>query len=727
MLNHSAAYAEAIVASVRRQFVRALFDLYDPDMVMGTVTASSSDAQLSRTATAADRGPDSSQRAYASLEWNRWVLDGTVKVPPDDPADQEGQIGWVGGVLSGADGAFSSPPWLEIAFTGVDTLQAVTIMFSDLALNGVATEFVLDVYSGANLMHTETITDNTEALVVVDGFTVSSPTRIRLTINAWSEGYRRPRVPRLMPGLYEVWTGQTIESLDVYSEVTFSGLSLPYSTCGITVDNSDHRFDPYSPNTIFESIEERQAIGIEMGLELADGTVEWLPGGTYYQQTGGWETSGGLTITFKLLDVCGMLSRRKFEVPGTLPTTLEGWIAAIMASLGTAFASRYIVDSDVASEALTVADADAVSGKTCGEVLRFACMATNTWPRQDVATGYLRVGKLSQTNGNRITEGNMSNWPAMAANDDVSDITITLSDGTALTFAGNNTQSENSLAVANPFIHDLAGAQKALISCLFQFGGRTFSVHHRGNPSSECGDIQSIDTRFGTTLTGRLAKQQLKFDRNVMLNVPSQLVQSPNDTLYTNREVLTGSGTWTAPATTTYHVIIIGGGTGGTGGGGGVMKKSGDLSIFDPSDTTGSTGGTGGKVNTVTVSGTSGHVYSYSCGSGGAGGAGGERDEDGHTGTDGGDSTFGTYSSAAGTRYASGVMSISSGDVYAQAGPDYGNTITGTYGSGGVGGKPGRNGLRSYNEDGDPEILRPRAGEAGGAGQAGCIIIEWSE
>lgn len=731
MLNRTAEYDKAIIASSRRQYVRALFDLHDPDMVIDTTIASSNDVQLSELTQVTERGPDESNKVYATLEWNRWLLDGLQEIPPDDPTTQSGQIGWVGGVLSGLDGVFAAPPYVDIAFTGVDVLQAVTFLFSEHIENGYPTGLTVEIYSGTTLLHSRTITGNTDALLVIDSFTVSQPTNLRLKINAWSEAYRRPRVPRVMLGLYEKWSTKQIKSVDIYSEVTFSGLALPYSTCGLTVENKDHRFEPYAPNTVFASIEERQAVVIELGLELYNGAVEWLPGGTYYQQSGGWKTDE-LTITFNLLDIIGALSKRKFVIPNSLPTTLEGWISAIMASLGTAFTEQYLVDADVSSTALTVTNMDVISGKTCGELLRFACMATNTWPRQDISTGKLRVGKLTRTDGHRITADNMKSYPTMSANEDISDITFNLDSGT-VTFAGNNTASETSLSVNNPFIHNSTDAQKAMISCLFEYGGKAFAVTHRGNPSSECGDIQSVDTQFGSTITARLYKQQLKLDKGCMLNVPSYLVQSPNDTLYNNRVVLTGSGTWTATDAGTYRVTLIGGGNGGQGGAGGVMKRSGyDFSIFDPDDRTGGAGGAGGKVYVATVTATAGQQYAYSCGVGGAGGAGGAVDNDGTAGSDGGNTEFGTYSSSSGTRYDTGLMSLSSGDVYAQTGPIYGETITGTYGSGGSGGKNGNNGLRVYYLDNEDDegysnyvASRPKAGGNGGIGQNGCIIVEW--
>lgn len=173
-------------------------------------------------------------------------------------------------------------------------------------------------------------------------------------------------------------------------------------SCALEVYNEDHRFDPYAPDSLFRSIEERQSDPVELGAQLSDGSIEWLPGGTYYQQSGGWALKD-LTVLWKLVDVIGMLVKRKFTVPEVLPTTLDGWVGAVMSSLGVNL-GRPVSGRcmDIADTPLTAA-VDAVSGMTCGNILRFACMAAVAWPHQDYSTGYLRVSKLAATQGNHIT------------------------------------------------------------------------------------------------------------------------------------------------------------------------------------------------------------------------------------------------------------------------------------------------------------------------------------
>jgi hypothetical protein len=726
MIKHSAEYDAAVVADSRKQLVRAVFDLVDPDATINSITPNE-ESPISNSAQVANRGNDESPDTIATLELNRWVLDGSFTIRPSDPADRRGQIGWEGETLSGQDGSFSEPyPYIEIAVSNIEILQAVTTQFSSKSADGYPTEFEIHVWSGDNLLYTRAVTNNRDTSVVIDGFTVNYPTRARLTIKKWSLPNRVVRVLRLLFGLYETWDTKVLQSVDILTEVTFSGLKIPYSTCDIRVENKDHRFDPYAPNTIFTSIEDRQRIVVELGLYLEDGTVEWLPGGTYYQQSAGWKLQD-LTVEWSLVDVIGALTKRNFIVPETLPTKVSGWIEAIMASLGANFRTNYIVEDAVKDISIT-ATKDDIKDKKCGEMLRFLCMAINAWPRQDFATGYLRVGKLAQDEGNWITLDNMYEYPEMSANDDIADITFKLDNNNEVTFSGNNTESEVSLSVDNPFIHTEADARKAVISCLFEYGGRSFSVKSRGNPSSECGDIQAVDTQFKSTISARLYKQQLTLEDGVMRSSPSELVQSPNDSMYQNKIVLTGSGTWTAPQAGAIKITLIGGGNGGMGGGGGNMLW-GDS--FDPKDNDGGIGGNGGKVFIIETTATKNQAYTYTCGAAGTGGAGGAKGQDGAKGTDGGATTFGVFTSANGKIYTSGLMDIQSGAVYAQKGADYAGTITGLEGSGGAGGKQGRNGKYAQRKDKETGMYhtyvaaRATEGTAGENGKPGCVIVEW--
>lgn len=755
MIDRSSAYDQAITARRRRITVRATFDLRDPDAVVSGA-ASSAQSPYSQIAQVYDEITDQTDYKLGTLEQDRIQLDGSWALPPDDPDEVKAeQLGWWGGVLSGADGTFSSPPYIELSFSGMSILQAFTLWFSQNSYDGVPESFRVDVYSAATLAFSRIVEGNADHQVLIEQFTVHDPTRIRVTMLKWSRPYTYPRLTDLFFGLFEQWSGRDICSVDVLTESTFTGLSLPYSTCDLEAYNKGHRFDPYAPNSLFLSIEERQAIPIDWGIYLPDGSIEWIPGGWYYQQSGGWEIKD-LTVRWSLVDIIGMLVDRNYSPPDTLPTTLGGWIASIVACLGVNLAGRYIVDDEVKDLALTAAVED-VTDLTCGEVLRFACQATAAWPHQDFATGFLRVSKRGYDTGANITGSNMPSWPKMQANEEIADITFKLDDNQEVTFPGTNTASDKSLTVDNPFVHTADDARRVVSNVMSQYGGRKFTVRSRGNPASETGDIDTVATAFGTTISARRYKHQLKLTNGVMRNLPSYLIQTDTDKSYDHTVILTGAGTWTAPdGVTEIYAKLVGGGDGADGGEGGNYTSRSETGESNTDTPVPGTAGQGGLVYIITLSINSGQSFAYSCGKGGLGGLGGtaqgwsggsqgpapESAGKGQPGSAGTATTFGAYTSASGKRYPVGVTDVNTGAYYAAAGsdgaaeletPKPGADGRANSGNGGDGGSSGVNGYCTSEHIGNyggikyKVYARPSDGAPGGDGADGVIIIQYND
>ena len=101
MLSSSAAYEAAITGDTRRMYPKAVIDIIDPDIVYGTVD-SSGVSSVCRPEQIHDKGME--VIPYATLEGNRWALNGQFKLFPLQGADH---IGFLGDTLSGADGVFS--------------------------------------------------------------------------------------------------------------------------------------------------------------------------------------------------------------------------------------------------------------------------------------------------------------------------------------------------------------------------------------------------------------------------------------------------------------------------------------------------------------------------------------------------------------------------------------------------------------------------------------------
>jgi hypothetical protein len=704
MIKSGEAYRAAITGDARRVLLRAVIDIISPDIVFGA-GETSGQIPWSKLEQLHDKVFGNPTK-YATLERDRWALDGTWDLLPDDPTQTVGQMGYIGNVLSGADGTFATPPWMELQFSGVSVLQACSVYFPDNDYDGLPEDFTVEVKQGGTAYHTRTYTGNTAASVALEGFTVHDPDAIRVTVTKWSRPSRRMRVVEIVPGVYEEWDGGMIAEFSVKQQGNIAATALPYGTCTLKIDNLSRRFEPRSKNGLFQSIEERQGIDISLGVRLADGTDEYKRLGIFYQYSGGWRTGdNGLTMQWNLVDIIGLLANREFLTPSTLPTTLGGWIGALAAQLGVNFKDRWHVDPDYTALPVTVRTAEDVQGKKCGDILRWVCQATGTWPRADASTGDLTAEPL-WSEGNRVTLDNLNSYPTMKANGDVAALIFTINDGadTKYIVSGNATSSSETVSIDNPFIKTEAQALAAARLILSTYGGNVLDLTGRGDPSSEIGDVETVWLDESQATTARLTMQTFQFSDGVMQGCQSQLLQADGSFLYQGREVITTPGTWKAPAgKKSLRVVLVGKGGDGTKGADGNFENAGADGVD----------GLGGLVWAGTININEGQEFPVAFGE---------------------DTTFGAYSSANGKRYDNGYTDVASGDSFGRTG--VAKPVPGT-GDGGAGGKGGTKGQghyeTSYNSQGNPNgtywavDVPPGKGANGAKGVFGCVVVYWDK
>ena len=471
-----------------------------------------------------------------------------------------------------------------------------------------------------------------------------------------------------------------------------------------------------------------------VGVQNPDGGSEYMPVGIYYQAAGGWTTGdNGITMQWDLVDIVGLIADREYIPPATLPTTLEGWVASIVAQLGTNFAGLYTVDSNYAQTALTCALED-VQGKTCGDILRWACQATGTFPRADSETGKLAVEPF-WSQGNQLTLDNLVSYPIMRANGDVGALIFTLNDGsdTQYVVSGTSAASSETLTIQNPFIKTQAQALTAAKLILATYGGNQLETTGRGDPSSEIGDVDTVWLDESQATTGRLQSQTLQFVNGVLANCQSVLLQADGSFLFESMAVITESGSWTAPEGVTRLRVIIG--QGGQGSGRGqdgqwVSAGSSNISFSGYRSEPGAQGvnGQGGKIWYGTIDINPQQVFQVTIGQGGAAGA-----TYGQAGNEGGETTFGPYSSANGEVYSLGFSDVASGSSYGRTGVQAPSVGSSDGARGGEGGTPGAGylewvpGLVSGGHYEWVVTLEPGPGQPGKAGASGFVVVYWDK
>lgn len=703
MIKSTAAYQAAITGDARRILLRAIIDLISPDIVYGA-GETSGQIPWSQLAQIHDKVFDTPAK-YATLEHNRWTLDGTFGIFPDQAADVTGQVAYIGDALSGEDGSFAAPPWVELQFSGVSVLQACSVYFPDDEYDGVPLDFTVEVKQGGTAYYSKSFTGNQAARVSMSGFTVNNPDAIRVTVSKWSLPYRRMRLVEIVPGIYEQWDNNIIAEFNVKQQGNVACTALPYGTCTLKMDNLSRRFEPRAKDGLFQSIEERQGIDISIGVRLPDGTDDYKRVGIYYQYSRGWRTGdNGLTMQWDLVDIIGLLASREFLPPSTLPTTLEGWIAALVGQLGVNFANRYTVDPNYIGAAVTASSVADVTGKSCGDILRWVCMAAGVWPRADAETGYLAAEPL-WSEGNKLTLDNLTAYPILRANSDVAAIIFTLHDGigTQYIVSGNSTASSETVSIDNPFIHTQAQALTAARTILSTYGGNQLETTGRGDPTREIGDVETVWLNESSATTARLIMQTMQFSGGVLQGCQSQLLQADGSFQFQGRAQITESGTWTAPAgKTQLRVILVGHGGNGTAGTDGSWDEAGAPGAP----------GLGGLVWAGTININDGQSFAVTIGE---------------------NTVFGAYSSANGKRYANGYTDVASGDSFART--RVASPLPGS-GDGGAAGKAGAQGQRrqetTKNEDGSTTTrwrvsAYPGKGTPGKEGATGCVVVYWDK
>ena len=241
----------------------------------------------------------------------------------------------------------------------------------------------------------------------------------------------------------------------------------------------------------------------------------------------------------------------------------------------------------------------------------------------------------------------------------------------------------------------------------------------------DAGDVVSIYDPFDKIMRTAIIEKisPLNVSHTLKGTVEARVGLLPWQTVKFNdvREILTESGTWTAPdnipSGTEVTAYIIGGGDGGSDGEAG-HAGTGDSAYktFPPYETgsvetsagrggeggAGGAAGNGGRILRVTVMVNPSQEIQYSIGQGGAAGS----------GDPGEDTVFGAYSSADGAPYESGFTDPITGELYATPGDPGADG-----GAGGSGGSAGSDG--SAGED-----VRSYKGGTGGKGLSSPLQVD---
>jgi len=239
------------------------------------------------------------------------------------------------------------------------------------------------------------------------------------------------------------------------------------------------------------------------------------------------------------------------------------------------------------------------------------------------------------------------------------------------------------------------------------------------------GDAVQFTDPFGDTTTALVLSQDINMSGTLVAAASflAGYVPEGGGGAYSNSQLLSGSGTYTPPAgVTRIRVVLIGGGHGGTRGKNGQSGSIGaeqNETLVAPADQKGQARGyrngrpgagggpgepgVGGKIFQVTINLSGGERYAYSCGAGGA------------SEQEGGSTSFGSYSSSAGSMSTTGYLNILTGERYAGQGN---RGLAGGTGSGWVG-----SGAQTETKVTEGNVVTDALGRSWGPGAS---VLRWT-
>lgn len=213
-------------------------------------------------------------QTYATLELNRWSLDGSSLILPDSGIVQDG---FISSHMSDAEGKYDTPAVLTRAFTQIHTLPGLTLTF-DTRQEEWPPEVTVDFYLSDTVVDTQTV--QVTGTQVIVNTTETEVDKVTITFGSCLP-YRRPRLESVLYGVDIQFTNDDLVSTEQKHDVDPLSRRLPSETMEFTILDFDRKYDPDNPGGIYAFVDENSPIEIQFGYELPDGTIEWLKADRY--------------------------------------------------------------------------------------------------------------------------------------------------------------------------------------------------------------------------------------------------------------------------------------------------------------------------------------------------------------------------------------------------------------------------------------------------------------
>lgn len=273
---------------------------------------------------------------YGTCEPNNFVLDGSMLLFPDTPANEN--FGLWSLQMSDANGNFATPIVLTINFTQNHSSLGLTMRFFE-ATDDFCNSMNIKYYDSSNalLLNKDYLPD--KGLYFADG-QVENYRKIVITFNSTNYPYRYLKLSEIKYGALKTFDKDSIISAQILEEVDPTSAELSINTLDFSIYTSD--FQILDPQGIYTLLQKKQAVEVA---EYVDGTKEEM--GTFYLDVP--ESDSNNTTNMSCLDAIGIMDQTNFKGGIYTAKSVTTLVSEIMASAG----FSYELDSSYANVTLS--------------------------------------------------------------------------------------------------------------------------------------------------------------------------------------------------------------------------------------------------------------------------------------------------------------------------------------------------------------------------------------
>lgn len=278
-------------------------------------------------------GKEEQYPLYATGELNQFVLDGSRKI-----LSASARVPYISSAVSGTEGIFKEPPFLEITFTKEHTSAGITLYFmEDYPL------MLQIIWYGADDIKLDSANYMPDGLTFFAGKQIENYKKIEIRFLRTRLPGQRIKCRFLKYGAVLEWTEEAVKSAKLVEETDITGATLPINTAEIAIVDEKGDFELSNQDGVWKSIQKKQEIRITE--QLADKEILC---GVLFIDT--WKSSGNV-VNFSLIDRLGVIDKTRFCEGEMYHAVNAGEIiAAIMQSAGV---KEYTVEEEVSEIPLT--------------------------------------------------------------------------------------------------------------------------------------------------------------------------------------------------------------------------------------------------------------------------------------------------------------------------------------------------------------------------------------